>query len=295
MTRTQDRGTKQGRGLAAVLGLGMGLAGLTGASGCTAESNRALVILQNQLPETGMGCIVPAKRSELRSVSGVLDVELDRPRPYTMYPLVTNLLPEYMETAPYNPNLVRMTGFEVRLQPPPGITMPDTAGCPLNFLAPADGALVAPQDEVASRVDVLLPCHAAVLRDMFATNKLPSSLAVEVTFTAKVRARGEHGGSTIESSEFTFPVRVCRGCLQVGFTLDGYQNFGLDQTTGNIARPRCDQLTGSAGIMSNPYQGNLCNPAQDFGPLLCCSIDAEGKNIECPGIPRAPIPPAATP
>ena len=100
------------------------------------------------------------------------------------------------------------------------------------------------------------------------------------------RAKGRHGGTDIHSDPFEFPIRVCYGCLQTGF--DGqYAAFSFALSPPKVIA--CDNLT------ENPYKGNVCNPAQDTGPILCCAQDAKGERLVCPAIPGAKPASATTP
>jgi len=241
-------------------------------SACDADVNGALVIVQNQIPEIEeKRCVIPAKRDALRSFSGTYDIYLDQDYPYYLHPLVHNGLPPIAAEGQIEPNRIEYTGVEVQIVPPPGVAFPGTAACPIEF-AFNDRASVEPEGDISSRVQVLLPCHARLLRDMFAQKLLPDAPDAQVRFRVAVRAVGRHAGSTIKSEPFEFSIRVCKGCLQRGFT-GPYAAF--DYPNGV---PVCSDLR------ANDYVGNLCNPAQE-AQILCCSHEGV---LECPGRPRAP-------
>ena len=94
--------------------------------------------------------------------------------------------------------------------------------------------------------------------------------------------KGRHGGTQILSDPFEFPVRVCSGCLQTGFS-GPYSRWDYP------AVPPCNALA------HNPFTGNLCAPAQDFGPILCCARDEKGEDLQCPGVPTGTSMPPAMP
>jgi hypothetical protein len=102
---------------------------------------------------------------------------------------------------------------------------------------------------------------------------LPAELGQLVMFTIEMRVVGQlSSGSEIDSDKFRFSVRTCIGCLQTAFKDVAQYNFP--------ARPTCSALT-----TPNLDKGNPCNPAQDYGPLLCCT--GSGNEIVCPA-PGAP-------
>jgi hypothetical protein len=235
-------------------------------SACTSDVAGGLVIVQNQTPTSSdKGCLIPSKASMERQISGVYDVDLDRPYPFWFYPLVVNNLPATAKEGTVELNRVEYTGVEVKIVPPAGVAMPSTATCPTEFSFP-DRASMLPDGELGSAVQIFLPCHSAALLAMFKSGALPGDLNAEIRFKAVVRATGKHGASIIKSDPFEYPVRVCKGCLQVGYA-DDFTLFSYP------AVPAC------TGIKTNPYRGNSCNPAQD-APILCC--DRGNKQLVCP-------------
>src|SRR5260370_28512889 len=81
-------------------------------------------------------------------------------------------------------------------------------------------------------------------------------------------AVGNQNGGLIVSDVFRFPIRMCIGCLQTGFTTMAEFNFpGV---------PLC-----SVAPRPNTFKGNPCNFPQDSGPLLCCLDDTTMKPV-CP-------------
>ena len=145
--------------------------------------------------------------------------------------------------------------------------------CPAQHSFPTPILIKTGQEGVLA-VQVIQPCHVAAIRFLFLTGLLPADLNTEVRFRATIRVKGTLEGAPITSDEFPFSIRVCMGCLQVGFDSPGFEDFDYP------VLPVCDDL------ISNPYPGNPCNPAQDFGPILCCATSLSPDTIECPGRPR---------
>jgi hypothetical protein len=241
--------------------------------GCV-DGGSAVSIVQNQIPTSAMGvCVVPGGKSDLRLAEGILDVGLDRPYPYKMFPLLQSVLPALATMGGAEPNRFEVTSFHVKIDPPSGISVPWTSDCAPSFDFPTQGQVL-PGASVAFLVEGIRPCHADQFRQLFANGQLPSALSQEVVFRLTLEARGRHGGTQISSDPFYFPVRVCYGCLQTGYTDPEFADFSFPKI------PACDRLA------SNPFPGNPCNPAQDMGPVLCCARDPQGQQLECPGIPR---------
>lgn len=248
-------------------------------SGCTTDVNGAFVIVQNQVPEIVSGvCAVPSKAADSRQIpgTGAYDVDLDKPYPYFLYPLLRNDLPISASENTIEVNRIEYTGVEVKIEPPAGVAFPSTADCPTEFKF-AERATIPPTGEVGSAVQVFLPCHSAALLNLFNSGALPKDFATHVRFKVTIRAVGKHAGSTLKSDPFEYIVRVCKGCLQTGYA----PMFAPFDYPGV---PACTALT------VNPYNGNPCNPAQD-GQILCCR-KADGK-LDCPG--RSADPSAAMP
>lgn len=276
MKPMQQSKSKFGPATAKTLGVTALLAvALPWLSACVSDVNGGLVIVQNQIPEIEEGrCVIPAKRESLRLFSGVYDVYLDQDYPYYLHPLVHNGLPPGAQEGQVEPNRIEYTGVEVKIEPPPGVAFPGTAACPTEF-AFNDRASIDPEVDIGSRVQVLLPCHGRLLRDMFEQKLLPDSLDAQVRFRVLVRAVGRHAGDTVKSEPFEFSIQVCKGCLQRGFEPP------LSTFDYPAGVPSC------SGLAANPYRGNPCNPAQEM-QIMCCSQD--GK-LDCPGRPRAPAMP----
>jgi len=243
-------------------------------AGCV-DAGTALTIVQNQIPASSdtTGCTIPAARTELHLGLGTFDVALDQSYPYFMFPLVNNGL-HPLAAGSIEPNIITINSFQIKIEPPPTIGVDWSDACPAQFDFPSP-MMLQPGEQGSALVEALRPCHADLLRTLMQQGKLSSSLSEHVIFRLIVRAKGRHGGTEILSDAFEFPLRVCFGCLQTGFPDPAYADFGFPKI------PPCNRLA------ANPYHGNLCNPAQDSGPILCCARDPEAKQIECPGVPRA--------
>jgi hypothetical protein len=241
------------------------------------EGPSALNIVQNQIPlvDASGTCTVPGERTRDRSALGTYDVALDHSYPYFLFPLVQNNL-NRLSPAGIEPNIIDVHSYEVTIEPPPSIAVEWSAACPNQFDFPSPVQLY-PGEEAASLMEAFRPCHGDLLRKLFQQGKISSTLSERVIFRLLVRAKGRHGSTEIRSESFEYPVRVCYGCLQTGYADPAYVDFAFPKV------PPC------ARLQENPYRGNPCNPAQDVGPLLCCAKDAEGTQLECPGVPRGVV------
>jgi hypothetical protein len=247
------------------------------ASACV-EAGGPLTIVQNQAPEidqTARACKISADRTVDRSALGVFDVALDHSYSFFMYPLVSNALP--VLGMAIEPNKVEIHSWQVKIEPPPTIGVEWNPACPAQFDYP-NPVTLGPGESASAIVEAMRPCHSDLLRMLMQQGKLSSSLAERILFRVIIRAKGRHGATEILSDPFEYPVRVCYGCLQTGFLDPDFVDFGFPRV------PACNKL------VRNPYLGNPCNPAQDRGPILCCALDAEAKQIECPGVPRGVAP-----
>lgn len=260
---------------------GMALAATVAAAAACTDANEALVVVQAQAPDED--CVISSEAGSLRLDRGTLDVAMDKPYGYTMFPLVRNNMTAEQAEGEINANRVLVTGAQVKLMPPPGVDIPFTDTCTAEFDA-VSYAQVYPDTTQSLSLEVMRSCHAALIRDLFKAGRLNSSTAERIDFRVSMRVKGDHGGERLLSDPFEFPVRVCYGCLQTGF--DGaFAAFNFPQPV-----PACDRLT------SNPYQGNSCRGliAQDVGPVLCCALNNDPNQLQCPAAPAA-MPAGGTP
>ncbi|HJX55094.1 MAG TPA: hypothetical protein VJ801_20225 [Polyangia bacterium] len=276
-----------GKSIGRTVTFGIPLAVFLSLAACVIDDGpTGLLIVQDQWLDTGtgsVGCKIPGAPTPDRRGSGVLDVTvLDRNNTrYYLYPVVENLLDPFsgLEGSSASggveeKNNIVMTSFHVKLDVATGAgaSFAWDAGCPAEFDVPVGSYLLGPGGTVSYMVEIVRPCNAAPLFQYLQANQSVSSLEV----TATVRAKGHLGSWDIESPPFKFPVEVCYGCLQSGYSDPAAAQFGFP------AVAMCSDLA------VNPYTGNPCNPAQDT-PILCCAlgVDAQGHatGVQCPAVP----------
>jgi hypothetical protein len=259
--------------------LGAVLASSLAAAGCVSNSG-LLVILQNNQPvqdTTTLMCSAGSAPSLTAIGTGVLDLETASPPAaypgYIAYPLVQSTLPiQAAMPGAVEPNTVYIEGVRGTLIPPPGLSIDWPAGCPADFFWPTTGALL-PGSMLGLTAQVISPCQAALIHDLFVAGTLPPDLGQLVMFTIEMRVVGQlSSGSEIDSDKFRFSVRTCIGCLQTGLKDMAQYDFP--------ARPSCSELT-----TPNVDKGNPCNVAQDYGPLLCCTGTMNAIVCPAPGAP----------
>jgi len=250
------------------------LAGVCVAGVTCVDANESLIVLQAQVPDSM--CAVSDEAGEgARMADGVLDVALDQAYGYELFPLVQSNLQPIASAGEIEPNRITVTSAQVKVVPPPGLDVQFGDDCSAEFDTLTSASL-SPNSTRAVRVEALRACHARIFRSLFQSGKLSAATAEIVQVRAIVRIKGRHGGTDILSDPFQFPIRICYGCLQTGFT-GQYATFNFPNV------PACDRLA------MNPFQGNPCpgRKAQDVGPILCCALDAKGERLQCPAVPSA--------
>jgi hypothetical protein len=263
-----------------MLALSASLATMAVATATCTDANESLIILQAQRPDDQ--CIInDSVMSSVRHDRGTLDVALDTPRGYELFPLVANNLQPIAATGEIEPNRVAVTGAQIKIVPPPGVNVAFSETCAAEFDS-VSNAQLGPGETRALSLEVIRNCHAALIKDLFMAGRLNSSTAEKIDFRAVVRIKGRHGGTRILSDPFEFPIRICYGCLQTGFA-GPFSAFNFPEPV-----PACDKLT------TNPYQGNPCPGliAQDIGPVLCCARNSDPTNLQCPASPSVTTPAA---
>ncbi|MES1205225.1 MAG: hypothetical protein ABUS79_04735 [Pseudomonadota bacterium] len=232
-----------------------GLTGLTGLTGCQGPSGQFFVV-QNQVPTDG--CTIPAEKGQYRG-QGVLDVRvpnISAETGYFLFPLLQNDLPVDSDDG-VEPNRIALTGFEV------DVTVVDGSAAARDFFAalsgdPAGAALMRFQSPWSGSIDPgggnLAAATTAVPAEMARRLRDEDILAggTDVRINAHVRAVGNKLGARVSSDTFTYPIRICDGCL-------------INSVT---ACPRAGEV----------LSGSACNPGQDS--LVDCCTD--GSTLVCP-------------
>jgi len=217
-------------------------------------------------------CVIPGEPTSTYKPDGMLDVALPDgvARPYKLPLSILNAMAAVGKNLAEEMNNVTLESFTVELSGDwynnagvaASISWSDL--CPQRFDYPMGTLRMDPGQFLGVRIDAMQSGHAACLR------QLPLYYA-EVT--AKITAKGRHGGSSIQSAPFKFVIKVCKGCLQTDYTNPEIASL-------NGALPQC------ASLVTNPYLGG-CFIGQDK-PILCCSKKAEkpaSSDILCPAMP----------
>jgi len=219
------------------------------------------VIAQFQTFETkDRMCLTSTAPSAEKMVQGTLDLALDKNYPYILAPLVT---------LPNGAPRLLLSFIHVRVVGPAGVTVTWPDGCPSEFDVRFGALDLDPGGTISGGIEVLQACHEDGLRALFAKGLVDARLDIKVMMKLTVNAKAYLGIDVVPSAPVDFPIRICVGCLQTGFPAP-YDVYNYPKV------PLCSQLT------SNPFLGNPCNPAQDFGPVLCCARDATGAGLKCP-------------
>jgi hypothetical protein len=245
------------------------------------DAYTALQIGQVQVID-GSDCSVPGTATTKYRTQGIMDVGLPDSlfndpaefHPYWLPLLVLNNLASVGASKAEEMNNITLTHFTVELSAP-GVNW-DKDLCPSTFDSQPMTVLLSPGGATGASLNVVTAAHAQCLQ-----SQVPPQ---HVTVTAKLTAKGHHGGTSIESAPFTYPIDVCIGCLQTD-----YASADLIAYRYPANMPMCVSLSGT-----NPYTGSTCgSPGQDK-TIFCCGLTittgkpdagAVQKDIAiCPGV-----------
>lgn len=205
MTHAMSRSLQAAMIAAVALGLGA-------APGCTCRDTSSLYIDAVLSPDAPPECTVDATTA-VGMAGGIWDVELTNI--YLMSPRVVNALiavgnPVDNMSGP-EPNNVNLSGFNLDIQAPGGVSALSAAGSFVNV-----ASVIAPGGvAVLSNLPVLGPdVGDDVLADLVAQGAGPGDSYTVIVTLSPV---GEtFGGTMLMGAEFSFPILVCRGCLLSG-------------------------------------------------------------------------------
>ena len=229
----------------------------------------ALEISQVQVLPAG-DCSLPSSPTSRNRISGILDQALPdgSTPPYYLPVVVANNLSSAGGTKAEEMNNIALNHFTIELSAP-GITW--SANCPATFDTDSVTVTIPPGGTVGADMYIIKPVHAQCLQ--------PQISAAGLSVTAKIWAKGRHGGTSISSAAYTFSVTVCKGCLQLAYTDPALAAYRYDADT-----PMCASLVGS-----NPYSGAPCLPPGQDETIFCCGItQTVNKAVRyvalCPGV-----------
>ena len=110
----------------------LALAATLAATATCTDANESLIILQAQRPDEQ--CLVnDGLQGSIRHDRGTLDVALDKPYGYQLFPLVSNNLLPIAAQNEIEPNRVFVNGARVKILPPPGVNVPFGDTCAAEF------------------------------------------------------------------------------------------------------------------------------------------------------------------
>jgi hypothetical protein len=259
---------------AALVGFTLALAGCDRLKAENAPN--ALEIVQVQVLSAG-DCSVPGFASMLTRSGGTLDVYLpdNSYPPYKLPLLVANNLSSAGGSTAEEMNNITLTHFSIELSAS-GMSWGST--CPSTFDSETFTTHLAPGASAGHLVEIITSHHAQCLLAALNPQRTDPSPR-HVLVTAKIWAKGSHGGTTIQSAPFIYPVDVCTGCLQTDYT-----DAALIPYRYPADVPLCASLSGT-----NKYQGGACAaPGQD-DTILCCAVTMSINSVAtdvavCPGV-----------
>jgi len=233
------------------------------------DAYTALEIKQVQVL-TGPDCVVPGEPTDTHRTGGTLDLALpgDVPPPYYLPIVVANNLESSGSSAGTEMNNINLTHFTIELSAPNVVWSSD---CPATFDTTTITELIPPGGSSGAAFDVITEKHARCIQ--------PYVPAEHLMVTAKLRAKGRHGGTSIESAPFIYNIDVCLGCLQTN-----YVDPSLVVYRYPADYPLCSALSGS-----NPYSGDPCLPPGQDATILCCGLTTTVGGVNqsmalCPGV-----------
>jgi len=229
----------------------------------------ALQIKQVQVLSGG-DCSIPGTPTTLFRDHGVLDLDLPdgSTPPYYLPVLIANNMDSAGGSKASEMNNMTLSHFTIELSAP-GVTWNDA--CPSTFDTQTITDVIPPGGSVGAGFNIITAAHAQCLR--------PQVSAAHLSVKATIKAKGRHGGTSIESAPFIYTVDVCAGCLQRAYTDPALVPFRYPADT-----PMCSSLVGS-----NPYSGDQCLPPGQDAPIFCCAMTQTVNKVSkdlavCPGV-----------
>jgi hypothetical protein len=227
------------------------------------DAYTALEIKQVQVLDPGE-CTVPGEPTTVHRTQGVFDIDLphrtadENAWPYRLPVVVANNLAAVGLTEAEEMNNITLTHFTVELSGPSGVW---ADSCPGTFDTLTFSYRLTPGGTTGAGLDALTASHSICLR----------SAALPVVVTASIRAKGRHGGTSIESAPLVYPITVCAGCEQQGYGDPDLVSYSYPNY------PYCASLA-----TENVYTGDPClSPGQD-ARILCCGLP-DGTPL-CPAV-----------
>lgn len=218
------------------------------------------IVLHNQVPATGTTCTIPGDLGTNYNPEGVLDVSLVNEGArsgYLLFPLLENDLPAPTNGQLVDGNRIALQGFNVHIELAAASDLAAAVFAEnprlIDYFVATSGTVASGGGRTAAIVNAFPADLALALRDRLA---VPEGSFLEVT--TRVEARGERLTGNIQSDSFSFPLRLCEGCL-----IASVQNCPVRAMPTNL--------------------GNPCNIAQDVS-VDCC---VGGGGLVCPSVVSA--------
>jgi len=210
-----------GRTIGRVVAFGIPVGLFLSLAACVVDDGpTGLVILQDQLLDTGTACTVPGTATPDRRTRGVLDVTvLDKNYTgYYLYPLVENLLASFTGLADSTTtggveekNDILMESFHVKLDAATsaGTTLSWDSGCPGEFDVPADSSLLVPGGTVSGVVEIIRPATRPHSSNICKISPPPRSLS-QPRFGPKATWAAGTSRARPSDSRWTSATAACR-------------------------------------------------------------------------------------
>lgn len=210
-------------------------------------------VVQNQV--AGPGCTIPANKGGLYLGQGTLDVRASSGG-YALFPLLKNDLPAEGANG-VEPNRIALEGFDIDIKLVDGpaaaydffgaLSAEPTTAPLMRYREPWSGS-VEPGGGTTAAWTMAFPSE--MVRRLRDGEVLGNGGIARVE--VQVRASGRNLSGALKSDPFTYPLRICDGCL-------------INSLTACPAK---------APVL----QGGICNPGQD-APVDCCT---SGADLICP-------------
>jgi hypothetical protein len=236
----KQRNRLSGASTAAAAAAALALVG----AGCTTDAGESMIIIQNQIPESG--CEIPSDETANFRGAGTIDVRAAEG--YVFTPLVESLV----IARAGSPRVVAVRGADIDVRFPEGFFSADEESdlrdARLTRFSQAFSGSISPGGRTSFGFVTVPRSLLARLGDELGDGE-------EVLLETEVVVFGDLDGGDVESVPYIYPVTVCDGCM----TIDN----------GDCA---------SIGEGFEPSQGGECNQLQDV-PLDCCTQDDQ---LVCP-------------